>query len=73
MTGRKFYYLLLTSGDKGSHDENVRPGQIAAVREIEQREAAKALGVKEVIYLNYADGISREHLGTSATFVPDPP
>lgn len=57
IAGRDITYLLLTSGDKGSHDENVRPGQIAAVREVEQRAAAAALGVKEVIYLNYADGI----------------
>ena len=55
--GREITYLLLTSGDKGSHDAAVRPGQIAGQREEEQRAAAAALGVKEVVYLNYPDGI----------------
>ncbi|HLG51512.1 MAG TPA: PIG-L deacetylase family protein [Chloroflexota bacterium] len=55
--GREITYLLLTSGDKGCHDPEVRPGQIAARREEEQRAAAEVLGVKEVIYLNYPDGI----------------
>ncbi len=57
MMGREITYLLLTSGDKGCHDPAVRPGQIAARREEEQRAAAAELGVKEVIYLNYPDGI----------------
>lgn len=55
--GREITYVLLTSGDKGSHDREVRPGQIAGLREDEQRAAAAALGVKNVIFLNYADGI----------------
>ncbi len=57
MAGREITYLLLTSGDKGCHDANVRPGQIAGRREEEQRAAAAVLGVKDVIYLNYPDGI----------------
>lgn len=55
--GKEIVYVLLTSGDKGSHDPNVRPGQLAALREREQRAAAETLGVKDVIYLRYADGI----------------
>jgi LmbE family N-acetylglucosaminyl deacetylase len=55
--GRQISYLLLTSGDKGCHDYNVRPGQIAGRREAEQRAAAVELGVQEVIFLNYPDGI----------------
>lgn len=55
--GKEITYVLLTSGDKGSHDPGVRPGQLAALREREQRAAAAALGVKDVIYLRYADGI----------------
>ncbi|MGH2461801.1 MAG: PIG-L deacetylase family protein [Chloroflexota bacterium] len=56
-SGREITYLLLTSGDKGSHDRDVRPGQIAGRREVEQRAAAAALGVKDVVYLNYPDGL----------------
>ncbi|HLZ08632.1 MAG TPA: PIG-L deacetylase family protein [Chloroflexota bacterium] len=54
--GREVTYLLLTSGDKGSHDPAVRPGQIAGQREAEQRAAAAVLGVKDTIFLNYPDG-----------------
>ena len=55
--GREIEYVLLTSGDKGSHDPVVRPGQIAARREEEQRAAAHELGVRAVKFLNYPDGM----------------
>ena len=60
--GREITYLLLTSGDKGSHDPAIRPGQIAGQREVEQRAAAAELGVKELIFLNYPDGILENSL-----------
>lgn len=60
--GREITYVLLTSGDKGCHDPAIRPGQIAARREAEQRDAAASLGVQEVIYLNYPDGILENSL-----------
>jgi len=50
-------YLLLTSGDKGSQDPGKRPGQVAAMRESEQRAAAKELGVRSVRFLHYPDGM----------------
>ena len=55
--GREIHYVLLTSGDKGSHDPAVRPGQIAATREAEQRAAAEELGVRSVRFLHYPDGM----------------
>jgi LmbE family N-acetylglucosaminyl deacetylase len=60
--GREITYLLLTSGDKGSHDPAIRPGQIAGQREAEQRAAAAELGVKELIFLNYPDGLLENSL-----------
>jgi LmbE family N-acetylglucosaminyl deacetylase len=60
--GREITYLLLTSGDKGCHDPALRPGQVAGTREEEQRAAAAALGVGDVIYLNYPDGILENSL-----------
>jgi len=60
--GREITYLLLTSGDKGSHEPAIRPGQIAGQREVEQRAAAAELGVKELIFLNYSDGILENSL-----------
>ena len=55
--GRTVTYLLLTSGDKGSRDARVRPGQLATLREREQRSAAARLGVKQVIFLGHPDGM----------------
>jgi len=55
--GKEITYVLLTSGDKGSHDPNLRPGQLATRREEEQRAAAAATGVKEVIFLRHPDGL----------------
>ncbi len=53
--GWTVYYVLATSGDKGTH-ENFTRQELAALREEEQREAATALGVKEVFFLGYPDG-----------------
>jgi LmbE family N-acetylglucosaminyl deacetylase len=55
--GKQIVYLLLTSGDKGSRDPNMRPGQLATQREEEQRGAARVLGVQEVHYLRHPDGV----------------
>ncbi len=56
-SGKRITYVLLTSGDKGSHDPDLRPGRLATMREEEQRAAAKELGVHRVIFLRYPDGI----------------
>ncbi len=53
--GWTVYYVLATSGDKGTHD-NLSRQELAAMREQEQREAALVLGVKDVIFLGYPDG-----------------
>ena len=55
--GRHISYVLLTSGDKGSHDPDLRPGRLAAMREEEQRAAARDLGVEQVTFLRYPDGL----------------
>lgn len=55
--GKEIHYVLLTSGDKGSHDPAQRPGQVAAQREVEQRAAAHELGVRTVKFLHYPDGM----------------
>lgn len=54
--GWTVYYVLATSGDKGTHDEELSAQDLAAIREQEQREACRVLGVKEVIFLGYPDG-----------------
>jgi LmbE family N-acetylglucosaminyl deacetylase len=55
--GRHITYVLITSGDKGSHDPELRPGQLAARREGEQRAAAADLGVQEVVFMHRPDGL----------------
>ena len=52
--GNKVVYAIVTDGSKGrgnSNGENVKEK-----RELEQREAAKKVGVEEVIFMNQKDG-----------------
>ena len=53
-------YVLVTGGDKGTHDETMTPEKLAAIREEEQRAACRLLGVKECILLGYPDGFTSE-------------
>lgn len=48
-------YVVCTNGDKGTSDINVRPEVLAKIREKEQLDAAKVLGVREVIPLRHPD------------------
>jgi len=54
--GWTVYYVLTTSGDKGTHEPGISGQELAAIREEEQREAARVLGVKEVFFLGLEDG-----------------
>jgi LmbE family N-acetylglucosaminyl deacetylase len=47
---------VATSGDKGTRDESLRPQELAAMREAEQRAAAKVLGLSRCVFLGYGDG-----------------
>ena len=54
--GIEVTYLLITRGDQGGFDDTPRE-QVAAIREAEQRAAAKAVGVTDVRFLQgYRDG-----------------
>lgn len=54
--GAHVEYLLLTSGDKGVEDAHPTPAEVAALREAEQRAAARLLGVRQVEFLRLPDG-----------------
>ena len=54
--GAEVHYCLFTSGNAGSDDPSMTPERLAAVREAEQRAAARVLGVKSVAFLHYPDG-----------------
>jgi LmbE family N-acetylglucosaminyl deacetylase len=48
--------LLVTSGDKGSSDLDATAAGVARVRESEALEAARILGIAEVVFLRRLDG-----------------
>ncbi|MBC8100273.1 MAG: PIG-L family deacetylase, partial [Armatimonadetes bacterium] len=54
--GAEVLFILATSGDKGSGDPEITSERLIAIREQEERNAAAALGVHEVIFLRYPDG-----------------
>jgi LmbE family N-acetylglucosaminyl deacetylase len=54
--GAEVVYLLCTNGDKGSSDPEMTSERLAAIREREQLDAARVLGVKEVVMLHHPDG-----------------
>src|SRR5690349_4783740 len=54
--GAEITFGLATSGDKGSSDADVTSPRLIEIREDEERNAAAALGVKEVVFLRYPDG-----------------
>ncbi|MBA4181184.1 MAG: PIG-L family deacetylase [Anaerolinea sp.] len=56
--GWDVFYVVVTGGDKGTHDEAMHPEKLAAIREEEQRAACRRLGVKECILLGYPDGFT---------------
>src|SRR5215470_13049214 len=53
--GRHVSYCILTNGDKGSSDRAMTPERLAAIREEEQRNAARVLGVEVVDFLGFPD------------------
>jgi len=53
--GKDVIYVVCTNGDKGTSDTDVKPNELANIREQEQLAAAKLLGVREVIFLHYPD------------------
>ncbi len=54
--GAQVRYVLCTDGGKGTFDPQVSSQELAVIREAEQREAAKILGVKEIVVLGHPDG-----------------
>lgn len=54
--GYEAVYVVCTNGDKGSNDPEMTSERLAKLREQEQREAARLLGVKELIFLGHPDG-----------------
>jgi LmbE family N-acetylglucosaminyl deacetylase len=53
--GKVVVYVVCTDGNKGTDDIKITPEKLAKIREKEQLEAAKILGVKDVIFLGHHD------------------
>ena len=54
--GRQVVYVVCSNGDKGSSDPDMTSERLAEIRRHEQEEAARLLGVTEVVFLDYPDG-----------------
>lgn len=54
--GAEVTFVVATNGDKGSADPEMTGPRLAAIREEEEKAAAAALGVREVIFLRNPDG-----------------
>ena len=55
--GMEFTYVLCTDGSKGSDDPNMTSEILTEIREKEQRDACRVLGVKQVVFLGYPDAM----------------
>lgn len=53
--GKRVAYLACTSGEKGTSDRGLSPEKLAIMREKEQSDAARVLGVKMVEFLRLPD------------------
>jgi LmbE family N-acetylglucosaminyl deacetylase len=55
--GKKVFYVVTTDGSKGSSDPEVTPERLIALRQHEQCEAAKVIGISDVSFLGFPDGL----------------
>jgi len=54
--GHAVHYLMCTSGDAGSDDPTIAPDELVRIREAEQIEAGRILGLAGVHFLRFPDG-----------------
>jgi LmbE family N-acetylglucosaminyl deacetylase len=53
--GMQVAYCIVTNGNKGSGDRSMTPERLTRIREEEQRNAARVLGVETVDFLGFPD------------------
>jgi LmbE family N-acetylglucosaminyl deacetylase len=53
--GKTVTYCILTNGNKGSSDRSMTPERLVTIREEEQKNAARVLGVDTVDFLGFPD------------------
>jgi LmbE family N-acetylglucosaminyl deacetylase len=52
---KKVIYVICTNGNKGTDDPDMLPEKLAEIRRQEELDAAKTLGVQEVVFLDHDD------------------
>jgi LmbE family N-acetylglucosaminyl deacetylase len=55
--GKDVFYVVVTDGSKGSSDPEMSAERLIATRREEQCEAARILGVRDVSFLGFPDGM----------------
>jgi LmbE family N-acetylglucosaminyl deacetylase len=55
--GKEVYYVIVTDGSKGSADPDMTPERLIALRQQEQKEAARRAGGRHVEFLGFPDGM----------------
>jgi len=55
--GKEVVYVVVTDGSKGSSNVNIISEQLILTRQQEQREAGRVLGVNQVEFLGFPDGM----------------
>ena len=55
--GWEVVYVLCTDGSKGSSDREITQEELVRIRRQEQKNAGKALGLKDVVFLDYEDSM----------------
>lgn len=53
--GATAYYIIATDGSKGSSDPTMTSERLIKIRQEEQREAGKILGLSDIFFLNHPD------------------
>lgn len=61
--GREVVFCLVTSGGAGTNEHTPHNDGLVPLRERESREAARILGVKDIVFLGYEDGVVEPTLG----------
>ena len=56
-SGMEVVQVICTDGSKGSDDPNITSAELIEIRKREQQNAARVLGVKEVVFLGYEDSM----------------
>lgn len=55
--GARIAYVIVTDGGAGSNDPNQSRAELVRIRQAEQTAACALLGVQEVLFLDYPDGV----------------